>query len=141
MAALRRAAPLLLFALVGCGKVARECRAVTARANAFIAESARVAPAPGASRARTQEQALATAARYEKLAADLEALHVTSGKLEPEVQSYRTLALRSAVALRAVAKALGEHDFETARARRVELDRAAQSEAPLVARINAICAR
>jgi len=130
---------LVLVVAIGCGRQTRECRAVTARANAFIAESEKSRPAEGASKEQTREQALAMAHRYERLAADLAALGVESSDLAPEVESYRALALRSASALRSVAVALASKDFDTARTLRVDLERAARGEAPLVARINAIC--
>ncbi|HEY3493107.1 MAG TPA: hypothetical protein VGK73_00405 [Polyangiaceae bacterium] len=122
-----------------CGKLDQECRAVTTRANAFIEEAGRLRPKPDASPADTAREALATAARYERLAADLRAIPIESSKLQPEVASYRTLAERSAASLRAVAQALTDGDFDTARRKRVELDRAARGEGPLVARINEVC--
>jgi len=129
----------VLAVATACGRQTRECRAVTARANTFIAESEKLRPAGGASKEQTREQALAMAHRYERLAADLAALGVESSDLAPEVESYRALALRSASALRSVAEVLATKDFDSARALRVDLDHAARGEAPLVARINAIC--
>jgi hypothetical protein len=139
VAAVSRGALLVGLAALGCGKLDEECRAVTARANAFLTETAPLAPKQGASREQTEEQALAMAQRYELLARDLGAIRVDSPKLRPEVESYRALALRSASSLRAVAKALAASDFEAARAKRVELDAAGRSEGPLVGRINTIC--
>jgi hypothetical protein len=133
------AAVLLAFALAGCGRLDRECRAVTATANAFIKESEELRPRPNASADETVKAELATATRYEKLAADLLALDVQSSELLPEVQSYRALAEHSAASLRAVAMAFGKGDFEAARAKRIELDAAARGEAPLVERINTLC--
>jgi hypothetical protein len=130
---------LLVAAALGCGRLDEECRAVTARANAFLAEAAALTPKQGATREHTREQALAMAERYDLLARDLGAIRVDSKKLRPEVESYRALALRSAAALRAVAAALAAGEFETARKKRVELDAASKGEAPLVGRINAIC--
>lgn len=129
----------VLVVATACGRQTRECRAVTARANTFIADSEKLRPAEGASKEQTREQALATAHRYERLAADLAALGVESSDLAPEVERYRALALRSAAALRSVAVALASKNFDAARALRVDLDQAARGEAPLVARINAIC--
>lgn len=133
----------LLVALLasGCGRLDDECRAVTARANTFIADTAALAPKQGASREQTREQALAMAERYDLLARDLGAIRVDSKELKPEVESYRALAMRSASALRAVAAALASNDFDTARKKRVELDTAGRGEGPLVGRINAICGR
>jgi hypothetical protein len=139
VAAVSRAGLLVGLAALGCGKLDEECRAVTARANAFLAETATLAPKQGASREQTQEQALAMALRYELLARDLGAIRVESDKLKPEVESYRALALRSASSLRAVAVALASSDFDTARGKRVELDAAGRGEGPLVGRINTIC--
>jgi hypothetical protein len=127
------------LALAGCGRLERECRGVTATANGFIAESERLRPRAGATSAETVKAELATAARYERLAADLSALTVESSELVPEIQSYRALAEHSASALRAVAAALGRSDFEAARSKRIELDAAARGEGPLVERINVIC--
>jgi len=112
---------------------------VTARANTFLADTAKLSPKGGASREQTREQAMAMAERYELLARDLGAIRVESEKLAPEVETYRALALRSASSLRAVATALAASDFETARRKRVELDAAGRGEGPLVARINALC--
>jgi hypothetical protein len=134
-------AALLTFAALGCGKLDDECRAVTARANGFLAETAQVSRKQGATREQTREQALAMAERYDLLARDLGSIRVESEKLKPEVESYRALSLRSSAALRAVAVALAANDFEAARKKRVELDEAGRGEAPLVARINAICAK
>jgi len=135
----RRSAPVALLVVVGCGRLDQECRAVSGTANAFIADSERQRPRAGATPAETVKAELATAARYDRLAADLAALKVESSELAPEVRSYRELAEHSAAALRAVADALGRGDFEAARSKRIELDAAAKGEAPLVARINGIC--
>jgi hypothetical protein len=135
----RVTAALLCVAVLGCGRLGRECRAVSGTANAFIADSERQRPRADATPAQTVTAELKTAERYEKLAADLRALKVESSELSPEVARYRELAEHSALSLRAVAAALARSDFETARARRIELDRAAQGEGPLVAKINAIC--
>lgn len=128
-----------VFVAAGCSRLDRDCRAVTATANTFIADSGRQHPQPNATSEQTVKAELATAVRYEKLAADLESLKIESSELEPEVMSYRTLAEHSAASLRAVAAALASGDFETARQKRVELDREARGEGPLVAKINAIC--
>jgi len=133
------AALVSCLGLLGCGRLERECRAVSATANAFIAESERLRPRAGATPDETVKAELATAARYDRLAADLAALAVESSELVPEVQSYRELAEHSASALRAVATALGAGDFEAARSKRIELDAAARGEAPLVERINVLC--
>jgi len=135
----RAAALVSCFAFAGCGRLERECRAVSASANGFIAESERLRPRAGATPAETVKAELATAARYDRLAADLSALAVESSELVPEIQSYRALAEHSAAALRAVAGALERGDFEAARSKRIELDAAARGEAPLVERINVIC--
>lgn len=132
-------AALVAFVALGCGKLDDECRAVTARANGFLAEAAKLSPKQGATREQTREQALAMAERYDLLARDLGSIRVESEKLKPEVESYRALSLRSSAALRAVAVSLAASDFEAARKKRVELDEAGRGEGPLVARINAIC--
>jgi hypothetical protein len=129
----------LLCVLPGCGRLDRECRAVSATANAFIRDSERLKPQPGATPEATMQAELAAAARYDKLAADLLALNVESSELSPEVKSYRELAEHSAASLRAVASAFGRGDFEAARAKRIELELAARGEAPLVDTINRIC--
>jgi hypothetical protein len=135
--ALVRVSCFLLVA--GCGKLERECRGVSATANAFIAESERQRPRPNATPDETTKAELATADRYDKLASDLKALKVESSELQPEVARYRTLAEHSAESLRAVAAAFGRGDFESARTKRVELDREARGEGPLVQRINELC--
>jgi hypothetical protein len=129
----------LFLLATGCGRLERECRAVSGTANAFIAESERQRPRPNATPEETTKAELATAARYDKLALDLKALKVESSELQPEVLRYRTLAEHSAESLRAVAGAFGRGDFETAREKRVELDREARGEGPLVQKINEIC--
>ncbi|HTQ06537.1 MAG TPA: hypothetical protein VMI54_21905 [Polyangiaceae bacterium] len=128
-----------LLVATGCGRLDRDCRAVTATANAFIAESASERPQPNATPEETVKAELATAVRYEKLAADLENLKVESSELSAEVTRYRALAEHSAASLRAVAAALARGDFDTARQKRIELDREAHGEVPLVAKINEIC--
>ena len=130
---------LLGLPLFACGKLEHECRSVTTTANAFILASEQKRLPPEASPAETARAALETAARYERLAADLAALKLESQTLVPEVASYRELALGSAASLRAAAKALDARDFEAARKKRVEFDQAAKAEGPLVARINAVC--
>jgi hypothetical protein len=136
----RVAVPVLcLLVAAGCGRLERECRGVTSTANAFITESERQRPRPNASPEETVKAELATAGRYEKLASDLRSLKVESSELEPEVTRYRTLAEHSAESLRAVAAALAGGDFEAARQKRVELDREAHGEGPLVVKINDIC--
>ena len=125
--------------LAGCGRLERECRGVSATANAFIAESERQRPRPNATPDETMKAELVTAARYDKLASDLKALHVESSELSPEVERYRTLAEHSAESLRAVAAAFGRGDFDASRAKRVELDREARGEGPFVHKINEIC--
>jgi hypothetical protein len=130
---------VLPLALLGCGRLEHECRSLTTTANAFILASEEKRLPPEASPAETARAAVETASRYERLAADLSALNLESKALVPEVTRYRELALGSAASLRAVAKALDGRDFETARKKRVEFDLAARGEAPIVARINAVC--
>ena len=132
---------LLVFAasLLGCGRLEHDCRSLTTTANEFILASESKRLPPEASPAETARAALETAARYERLAKDLGALRIDSKALVPEIAHYRELALGSAVSLRAVAKALDARDFEAARKNRIEFDQTARAEAPLVARINAIC--
>lgn len=141
-------APSLRFSLVlsalaalACGKLRHECDAVVKTANAFIAESARHRPSPDAPPEQAAREALETADRYDKLARDLAAISVESEELKREVALYADLALRSSASLRAAAQALDTRHFEEARTKRVELDAAAKSEGPLVARINATCGR
>lgn len=135
----RTLTPLVLgVALLGCGKLREECRAVVSTANAFIAGS-RSAPGATEGSEQTAREARALADRYDKLATDLGALPVESEELATEVESYRKLALSAAASLRAAASALERKDWETARKKRVEFDEAARGEAPLVARINGVC--
>jgi hypothetical protein len=112
-----------LIALGGCGELRRECDAVVKTANAFIGENSRRRLSPNA----PPEQAAA--------------IGVTSVELRPDVERYADLAVRSSTSLRAAAQALRTRHFEQARQKRVELDAAAKSEGPLVARINATCKR
>ena len=123
----------------GCGKLRRECDAVVKTANAFIAESARHRPSHDAPPEQAAREALDTARRYDKLASDLAAIRVESEELRPEVERYADLAVRSAASLRAAARSLETRHFEQARQKRVELDAAAKTEGPLVAKINALC--
>ena len=142
MAALRASAlAILAFTAQGCGKLHRECDAVVKTANAFISESAKHRPSPDASPEQASREAIETADRYDKLARDLAAIRVESDELRPEVEKYADLALRSSASLRAAAHALHTRHFEQANQKRVELDSAAKTEGPLVARINAICSR
>jgi hypothetical protein len=126
-------------AALGCGKLRRECDDVVKTANAFIAESARHRPSPNAPPEQAAREALETARRYDKLASDLAAIRVESDELRPEVERYADLAVRSAASLRAAARALETRHFEQARQKRVELDAAAKTEQPLVAKINSVC--
>ena len=136
----RPALPVACFLLLlGCGRLERECRALSATANAFIAESERLRPRADATPEEAAKAELMTASRYEKLATDLSALKVESSELSPEVARYRELAEHSAASLRAVASALTRGDFEAARQKRVELGRAAGGEGPLVTKINEVC--
>ena len=79
-------AAALLFLQTACGKLDRECSAVSSTANAFIAESERQRPRADAKPEDTVKAELATAARYERLASDLAALKVESSELSPEVE-------------------------------------------------------
>ena len=126
---------------LSCGKLRRECDSVVKTANAFIDESTRRRPSHDAAPEQAAREALESADRYDKLARDLAAIRVESDELRPEVERYADLAVRSAASLRAAAHALKTRHFEQARIKRVELDTAAKSERPLVARINAICGR
>jgi hypothetical protein len=128
-----------LALVAACSKLDGECRAVSTTANAFIAESERQRPRADATPEETVKAELATAARYERLAADLAALKVESSELSPEVERYRALAEHSAAALRSAAAAFGRGDFEAARSKRIELDAASKGEVPLVQRINELC--
>ena len=135
--------PLLVLAVLalGCGKLRRECDAVVKTANTFIAESARRRPSPKAPPEQAAREALEEAERYDRLARDLAAIGVESEELRADVERYADLAVRSAGSLRAAAHSLKTDHFEQARQKRVELDAAAKSEGPLVARINATCGR
>jgi hypothetical protein len=148
VARLSRVALLVRVALLGvalasfgCGKLRRECDTVVKTANAFIDESARHRPSPEASPEQAAREALETAQRYDRLASDLAAIRVESSELRPEVEKYADLAVRSAASLRAAAHSLETKHFEQARQKRVELDAAAKSEGPLVAKINALCVK
>ena len=142
MARLKRLHALGLAALaLGCGKLRSECDAVVKTANTFIGESARRRPSPDAPPEQAAREALENADRYDKLARDLAAIKVESEVLRGDVEKYADLAVRSAASLRAAAHALKTRHFEQARQKRVELDAAAKSEGPLVARINATCGR
>jgi hypothetical protein len=132
---------LLLLLSLACGKLRRECDSVVKTANAFIEESARRRPSPDAPPEQAAREALESASRYDKLAQDLAAIRVESDELRPEVERYADLAVRSSASLRAAAHALKTRHFDQARIKRVELDTAAKSEGPLVARINTICGR
>jgi hypothetical protein len=138
-----RQAPLICVSLcaLACSELRRECDAVVKTANAFISDSARHRPLPNAPPEQAAREALETADRYDKLARDLAAIRVTSDELRPDVERYAALAVRSSASLRAAAQALRTRHFEQARKQRVELDAAAKSEGPLVARINATCGR
>jgi hypothetical protein len=127
--------------LCACGELRRECDAVVKTANAFISEGARRRLSPNAPPEQAAREALETAERYDKLARDLAAIGVASDELRPDVERYADLAVRSSASLRAAAQALRTRHFEQARQKRVELDTAAKSEGPLVARINATCKR
>jgi hypothetical protein len=138
----RRALAVAALAVgaLGCGRLERECRSVTTRANTFIAEGERNRPKVASTPANTAREALDTAARYDRLAADLAAVEIGTSELRAEVDRYRALAERSAASLRAVARALSDSDFDTARRKRVELAAATEKEElPLVAKINEIC--
>jgi hypothetical protein len=126
---------------LGCGKLRRECDAVVKTANAFISENAARGPSPNAPPEQAAREALEHADRYDRLARDLAAIGVQSDELRGDVEKYADLAVRSAASLRAAAHALETRHFEQARQKRVELDQAAKSEGPLVARINATCGR
>lgn len=133
-------AAVLASATAACGNLERECHLVTTRANTFIAEGERIAPRVAASPEDTAREALDTAARYDRLAADLAAIEIGTSELRVEVDRYRALAERSASSLRAVARALSDSDFDTARRKRVELAAATKTEElPIVAKINQIC--
>jgi hypothetical protein len=132
---------LLAVLGVGCSKLRGECDAVVKTANTFIGESARRPPSSDASPEQASREALENADRYDKLARDLAAIKVESAELRGDVEKYADLAVRSATSLRAAAHALKTRNFEQARQKRIELDGAAKSEGPLVARINATCGR
>ena len=82
---------------------------------------------------------MALAGRYEDLARQIDALHLTSPELLPRARRYQKLSREAAAALRDVAAAVEKGDNEAARQRRVQFDDIARGETPLVTDINAVC--
>jgi hypothetical protein len=135
---------LLLVTLApGCGKFKknRECSGLAQRVNAFIGETRAGEGASQLDSVRAAKESRQLAERYRKLSADLAALDIESQDLVAHVASYRKLADDAASALEGAAVALDQHDLELARTRRLDFDRAAKNEKPLVRAINDACSR
>lgn len=127
---------------VGCGRFrkAKECDVLAKTVSAWLARQ----PAPSGASAEPKQLAAetrVTAANYEALDRELDALDLKSRDLVPRVARYRKIAAQSARALREVAEALEHGKFELARRRRVEFDETVKAEGTLVAEINAECRR
>ncbi len=135
----------LAFALLpfGCAKFKKnhECTEFAKKVNGFIGETRSDAPANYADPARAAKESKVLAERYRQLSRDLAALAVESEDLAGQVARYRKLADGAASALDGAALALEKHDLELARTRRLDFDRAAKAEGPLVREINEACAR
>jgi hypothetical protein len=131
----------LLF--TGCSKFQKnkECADLAGTVNAFIDETKRAVPAEYTEAGKAARESRALSQRYRKLGTDLGALEVHSEELVPHLERYKKLAEEAALALDGAARALEEKDLEGARRHRLEFDRAAKSEAPLVREINRVCAR
>ena len=136
-------AAALACGLVGCGKFQKnkECGDVAGAVNAFISETKKAVPAEYAEASKAAGESRALALRYRKLSTDLGALKVESEELVPKLQRYKKLADDAATALDGAAQALDKKDLELARRYRLDFDRTAKSEAPLVREINQTCAR
>lgn len=132
--------PLLLS---GCAKFQKnkECADLAGTVNAFIDETRKAVPAEYTEAGKAARESRALSLRYRKLSTDLGALEVSSEELVPRLERYKKLAEEAALALDGAARALEEKDLELARRHRLEFDRAAKSEAPLVREINQVCAR
>jgi hypothetical protein len=132
----------LLPATSGCNQIrkTKECNAVAHTVGAWIARQPTPSPA-SAEPARLAAESRQMAHNYDELDKALAALDVKSVELAPRVKRYRSIASQAARALRDVADALERDDAELARRRRVEFDESIRAEPPLVAEINAVCAR
>lgn len=135
--------PALACLLGGCGKFQKnkECGDLAGAVNAFIGETKKAVPAEYAEASKAARESRALALRYRKLNTELGALKVESEELVPKLQRYKKLAEDAASALDGAAQALDKKDLELARRYRLDFDRAAKSEAPLVREINQTCAR
>lgn len=131
------------WALSGCGKFTKhkECNELAAVVNVFIAETEKAVPVEYADPAKAARESRELAARYKKLDTELGALKITSEELSPRFERYKKLAEEAATALEGAARALESKDLELARRYRLDFDRSAKSEGPLVREINQICAR
>jgi hypothetical protein len=140
-----RALVFLVFAgaLSGCGKFQKnkECGDLAGAVNAFIDETKKAVPAEYAEPSKAARESRALASRYRKLHTDLGALKVESEELVLRLERYKKLAEEAATALDGAAQALDKKDLELARRYRLDFDRTAKSEAPLVREINRACAR
>ena len=125
----------LCLLLGGCSKIerARQCRALVATVN----------PALGSIQELVATNRLDTpfyedvAARYEKLAADLEQMKFSSDAVKTLVEDYRTILTGAARAVRGVAQARTHP--ETLPPAKLELERLVRREKVLVLKIDAEC--
>jgi hypothetical protein len=133
----------LLLTAPGCAafKKSHECGKLAKKVNGFIGETRRDAPASYADPLRAAKESRELAESYRRLSRDLGALGLRSEELVLRVARYRKLADDAALALDGAAQALEKHDLEQARTRRLDFDRAAKDESPLVREINAVCSR
>jgi hypothetical protein len=137
----------LIFALASaftaCGKFQKnkECGELAGAVNAFIDETKKAVPAEYTEASQAARESRALALRYRKLNTDLGALKVESDELVLRLERYKKLAEEAARALEGAAQALDKKDLELARRHRLDFDRTAKDEAPLVREINAACAR
>jgi hypothetical protein len=77
--------------------------------------------------------------RFEKLAAKVAALDVSSPVLKPHVIKNQSMVEQAAAALRDAASAVERMDAKAAQAKQREFEEVAKSEDRLVDAINAIC--
>jgi hypothetical protein len=130
-------------ALGGCGKFQKnkECGELAGAVNAFIDETKKAVPVEYTEASKAARETRALALRYRKLSTDLGTLKIDSEELVPRLERYKKLAEEAARTLDGAAQALDKKDLELARRYRLDFDRTAKGEAPLVREINTACAR
>ncbi|HEY6560286.1 MAG TPA: hypothetical protein VI072_23545 [Polyangiaceae bacterium] len=132
---------LLAVPAAGCGKMKKttECNAFIEKVNTSLKEIEKHTNTKGTDQKAAAQDMKKLAGLYDKLAADVAALAVTTQDLKKHSDDYQAMAKKAAETARQVAEAVETNNLEKAQTAQKEFDTIVKQEDQLVNNINSFC--